>query len=117
MHIKEEKSERHTLSVIVDNEAGILARIAGLFSSRGYNIESLTVSETEHEAHLSRITIVTRGTPSVLEQIKALSAQIDRQLDAHADATDIEVRAQAESVHSAAFAERVAALQKKISKK
>lgn len=62
---------RHTLAVIVDNEPGVLARIAGLFSGRGYNIESLTVSETEHEAHLSRITIVTTGTDSVVEQIKA----------------------------------------------
>ncbi len=54
--------ESHTLSVLVDNEPGVLARVIGLFSGRGYNIESLTVSETEHEAHLSRITIVTRGT-------------------------------------------------------
>jgi len=63
--------ENHTLSVLVSNEPGVLARVIGLFSGRGYNIESLTVSETEHEAHLSRITIVTRGTPLVLEQIKA----------------------------------------------
>jgi acetolactate synthase, small subunit len=62
---------RHTLAVIVDNEPGVLARIAGLFSGRGYNIESLTVSETEHEKHLSRITIVTTGTANVIEQIKA----------------------------------------------
>src|SRR5438309_11883590 len=62
--------ESHTLAVIVDNEPGVLARVIGLFSGRGYNIESLTVSETEHEKHLSRITIVTRGTPHVLEQIK-----------------------------------------------
>ena len=52
----------HTFSVVVDNEPGVLARIAGLFSGRGYNIESLTVSETEHEKHISRITIVTTGT-------------------------------------------------------
>ena len=65
-----EKIERHTLSVLVDNEPGVLARVIGLFSGRGYNIESLTVSETEHEKHLSRITIVTRGTPMVIEQIK-----------------------------------------------
>ena len=65
-----EKAERHTLSVLVDNEPGVLARVIGLFSGRGYNIESLTVSETEHEKHLSRITIVTRGTPMVIEQIK-----------------------------------------------
>ncbi|TVR07241.1 MAG: acetolactate synthase small subunit [Salinarimonadaceae bacterium] len=61
---------RHTLAIIVDNEPGVLARIAGLFSGRGYNIESLTVSETEHEKHISRITIVTAGTTNVIEQIK-----------------------------------------------
>ena len=65
-----EKSERHTLSVLVDNEPGVLARVIGLFSGRGYNIDSLTVSETEHEKHLSRITIVTTGTPMVIEQIR-----------------------------------------------
>jgi acetolactate synthase-1/3 small subunit len=65
-----EKAERHALSVLCDNEPGILARVVGLFSGRGYNIDSLTVSETEHEKHLSRITIVTTGTPMVIEQIK-----------------------------------------------
>jgi acetolactate synthase-1/3 small subunit len=65
-----EKIERHTLSVLVDNEPGVLARVIGLFSGRGYNIDSLTVSETEHEKHLSRITIVTSGTPMVVEQIR-----------------------------------------------
>ena len=65
-----EKVETHTLSVIVDNEPGVLARVIGLFSGRGYNIDSLTVSETEHEKHLSRITIVTSGTPMVIEQIR-----------------------------------------------
>ena len=65
-----EKIERHTLAVLVDNEPGILARVVGLFSGRGYNIDSLTVSETEHEKHLSRITIVTSGTPMVIQQIK-----------------------------------------------
>ena len=65
-----EKIERHTLSVLVDNEPGVLARVIGLFSGRGYNIDSLTVSETEHEKHLSRITIVTSGTPMVIEQIR-----------------------------------------------
>ncbi len=63
-------SETHTLSVLVDNEPGVLARVVGLFSGRGYNIESLTVSEVEHEKHLSRITIVTTGTPQVIAQIK-----------------------------------------------
>src|ERR1700745_3046103 len=62
--------ETHTLSVLVDNEPGGLARVIGLFSGRGYNIDSLTVSETEHEKHLSRITIVTSGTPMVIEQIR-----------------------------------------------
>jgi acetolactate synthase-1/3 small subunit len=71
---------RHTLAVIVDNEPGVLARIAGLFSGRGYNIESLTVSETEHEKHLSRITVVTSGTASVIEQIKA---HLDRLVPVH----------------------------------
>jgi acetolactate synthase I/III small subunit len=72
--------ESHTLAVIVDNEPGVLARVIGLFSGRGYNIESLTVSETEHEKHLSRITIVTRGTPMVIEQIKN---QLDRMVPIH----------------------------------
>jgi acetolactate synthase I/III small subunit len=71
---------RHTLAVIVDNEPGVLARIAGLFSGRGYNIESLTVSETEHEKHLSRITVVTSGTAHVIEQIKA---HLDRLVPVH----------------------------------
>src|SRR5258708_16112721 len=68
--------ESHTLAVIVDNEPGVLARVIGLFSGRGYNIDSLTVSETEHEKHLSRITIVTRGTPMVVEQIKNQLARL-----------------------------------------
>ena len=72
--------ETHTLSVIVDNEPGVLARVIGLFSGRGYNIDSLTVSETEHEKHLSRITIVTRGTPMVIEQIKN---QLERLVPVH----------------------------------
>ncbi len=63
--------EYHTLAVIVDNEAGVLARVIGLFSGRGYNIESLTVAEVDHKRHKSRITIVTSGTPSVINQIEA----------------------------------------------
>jgi acetolactate synthase I/III small subunit len=72
--------ERHTIAVLVDNEPGILARVVGLFSGRGYNIESLTVAETDAREHLSRITIVTRGTPMVIEQIKA---QLDRLVPVH----------------------------------
>lgn len=72
--------EARTLAVLVDNEPGVLARVIGLFSGRGYNIESLTVSETEHERHLSRITVVTRGTPQVLDQIKA---QLGRLVPVH----------------------------------
>ena len=75
-----QKSETHTLSVLVDNEPGVLARVIGLFSGRGYNIESLTVSETEHRQHLSLITIVTTGTPMVIEQIKN---QLDRLVPVH----------------------------------
>ena len=72
--------ERHTLAVIVDNEPGVLARVIGLFSGRGYNIETLTVSETEHEKHLSRITIVTNGTPAIIQQIKL---QLGRLIPVH----------------------------------
>jgi acetolactate synthase-1/3 small subunit len=75
-----EPAMRHTLAVVVDNEPGVLARIAGLFSGRGYNIESLTVSETEHESHVSRITIVTTGTNAILQQIKA---QLERLVPVH----------------------------------
>jgi len=62
--------ERHTLTVLVDNEAGVLARVVGLFSGRGYNIESLTVAEVDPISRTSRITIVTSGTPAVIEQIE-----------------------------------------------
>ncbi|MEL7165751.1 MAG: acetolactate synthase small subunit [Pseudomonadota bacterium] len=68
--------ERHTLAVLVENEPGVLARVIGLFSGRGYNIESLTVAEVDHEGHRSRITIVTAGTPQVIEQIKAQLGRI-----------------------------------------
>ena len=73
--------EKHTLAVIVDNEAGVLARVIGLFSGRGYNIESLTVAEVDHQDHQSRITLVTTGTPAVIEQIKA---QLGRIVPVHA---------------------------------
>ncbi len=71
---------RHTISVTVDNEPGILARVVGLFSGRGYNIESLTVAEVDATRHLSRITIVTSGTEMIIEQIKA---QLDRLVPVH----------------------------------
>jgi len=79
--------ERHTISVLVDNEPGVLARVIGLFSGRGYNIESLTVAEVDARSHLSRITIVTTGTPMIIEQIKA---QLDRLVPVHsvADLTE-----------------------------
>lgn len=80
MHIKTELAERHTLAVIVDNEPGILARIAGLFTARGYNIESLTVSEITEDKAVSRITIVTSASPPVMEQI---IAQLERLVPVH----------------------------------
>ncbi|MCR9193569.1 MAG: acetolactate synthase small subunit [Hyphomonas sp.] len=67
----EEMEERRTLAVIVDNEPGVLGRVVGLFSARGYNIESLTVAEVDRDRHRSRITIVTTGTAHTLEQIEA----------------------------------------------
>ena len=72
---KQEKAEKHTLSVLVDNEPGVLARVIGLFSGRGYNIDSLTVAETDQDKHLSRITVVCSGTQVVIEQI---IAQLER---------------------------------------
>ncbi len=68
--------ERHTLAVLVDNEPGVLARVIGLFAGRGYNIESLTVAEVDHLGHQSRITIVTTGTPQIIEQIKTQLGRI-----------------------------------------
>ena len=70
------REESHTLAVLVDNEAGVLARVIGLFSGRGYNIESLTVAEVEAARNLSRITVVTSGTPMIIEQIKAQLARL-----------------------------------------
>src|SRR5487761_1387050 len=72
--------EIHTLSVLVDNEPGVLARVVGLFSGRGYNIESLTVAEVAHAEHLSRITIATSGPPEAIEQI---SHQLERLVPVH----------------------------------
>jgi acetolactate synthase I/III small subunit len=71
MAMTEKRAKRHTIALLVDNEAGVLARVIGLFSGRGYNIESLTVAETDPSNLRSRITIVTSGTPMVIEQIKA----------------------------------------------
>lgn len=76
----QEPIARHTMAVLVDNEAGVLARVIGLFSGRGYNIESLTVAPVDAEQALSRITIVTSGTPMVIEQIKA---QLSRLVPIH----------------------------------
>jgi acetolactate synthase-1/3 small subunit len=75
-----EAASSHTIAVLVDNEPGILARVVGLFTGRGSNIESLTVAETDAKEKLSRITIVTNGTPMVVEQIKA---QLDRLVPVH----------------------------------
>jgi len=79
--------ERHTLAVLVENEPGVLARVIGLFSGRGYNIDSLTVAEVDHLGHRSRITIVTSGTPQIIVQIKA---QLGRIIDVH-DVHDLTV--------------------------
>jgi acetolactate synthase-1/3 small subunit len=76
----DENVERHTIATLVDNEPGVLARVIGLFSGRGYNIESLTVAEVDEVNNQSRITIVTSGTPMVIEQIKA---QLDRLVPVH----------------------------------
>lgn len=87
MQIKEEQSSRHVLSLTVTNEAGILSRIAGLFSARGYNIESMTVADISADHKLSRMTIVTNGPPRVIDQI---IAQLDRLVPVHkvVDLTD-----------------------------
>ena len=75
-----ETSERHVLTITVDNEAGILAKIAGLFTARGYNIDSLTVADITETHEVSRITIVTHGPPSVIDQIRA---QLERLVPVH----------------------------------
>ncbi len=80
MTATEEVENFHTIAVLVDNEPGVLARVIGLFSGRGYNIESLTVAEVSHEEGFSRITIVTSGTPMIIEQIKA---QLSRLVPVH----------------------------------
>ena len=80
MKIQHEAEERHVLTVIVDNEAGILAKIAGLFTARGYNIDSLTVADISVNHQVSRITIVTHGPPSQIDQIRA---QLERLIPVH----------------------------------
>ena len=77
---RHDPNETHTLSVLVQNEPGVLARVIGLFSGRGYNIETLTVAEVDRSNSLSRITIVTTGTPMIIEQIKA---QLSRLVPVH----------------------------------
>ena len=80
MKIHQTLAERHVLTITVDNEAGILAKIAGLFTARGYNIDSLTVADISEDHALSRITIVTNGPPPVIDQIRA---QLERLVPVH----------------------------------
>ncbi len=80
MSDRQEIREQHTLAVLADNEPGVMARVIGLFSGRGYNINSLTVSEVVQEKHLSRFTIVTTGSPMVIEQIRN---QLERLVPVH----------------------------------
>jgi len=78
--VSDDTERKHTIAILVDNEPGVLARVIGLFSGRGYNIESLTVAPVDTEDNLSRINIVTSGTPMVIEQIKA---QLSRLVPVH----------------------------------
>jgi len=80
LRIAEAASERHVLAVMVDNEPGILAKITGLFTARGYNIDSLTVADITEDHAVSRITIVTKGPPQVIDQIEA---QLERLVPVH----------------------------------
>ena len=80
MKIRDAASERHVLNVTVDNEPGILAKITGLFTARGYNIDSLTVADISEDHAVSRITIVTNGPPEVIDQIEA---QLERLVPVH----------------------------------
>ncbi|AKM09759.1 acetolactate synthase small subunit [Croceicoccus naphthovorans] len=88
MHIEKRAAERHVLAITVDNESGILAKIAGLFTARGYNIDSLTVADISENHTVSRITIVTHGPPEVIDQIHA---QLERLVPVHkvADLTEL----------------------------
>jgi acetolactate synthase-1/3 small subunit len=96
--------ERHTLAVIVSNEPGVLARVIGLFSGRGYNIESLTVAATDEVDNISRITVVTTGTPMIIEQIK-------NQLDRLVPVSDVH-----DLTEEGAFVERELAMVKVVAK-
>ncbi|WP_370034113.1 acetolactate synthase small subunit [Qipengyuania mesophila] len=80
MKIAQQASERHVLNVIVDNEPGILAKITGMFTARGYNIDSLTVADISEDHAISRITIVTKGPEPVIDQIRA---QLERLVPVH----------------------------------
>jgi acetolactate synthase I/III small subunit len=80
MKIKKQEAERHVLAITVDNESGILAKIAGLFTARGYNIDSLTVADISENHSISRITIVTNGPPAQIDQIHA---QLERLVPVH----------------------------------
>jgi acetolactate synthase-1/3 small subunit len=91
MSDRQQLREQHTLAVLTDNEPGVLARVVGLFSGRGYNIDSLTVSEVVHERNLSRMTIVTTGSPMVIEQIRH---QLERLVPVHG-VTDLTVKGNA----------------------
>ncbi len=86
--INEGTQETHTFSILVDNEAGVLARVIGLFSGRGYNIESLTVAEIDKDSHTSRITIVTLGSPKTIAQMKS---QLERLVPVH-KVTDLTIQ-------------------------
>ena len=88
MKITPHAAERHVLTIMVDNEAGILARIAGMFTARGYNIDSLTVADITENHAVSRITIVTHGAPAMIDQIRA---QLERLIPVHkvSDLTEI----------------------------
>jgi acetolactate synthase-1/3 small subunit len=88
MSDRQELRVQHTLAILTDNEPGVLARVVGLFSGRGYNIDSLTVSEVVHERNLSRMTIVTTGSPMVIEQIHH---QLERLVPVH-EVTDLTVK-------------------------
>ena len=109
---KVETESLATFAILVDNEPGVLHRVVGLFAARGYNIESLTVAETDERAHTSRITIVTRGTPQVLTQIQAqLEKMVSTRhvLNVTADPNGVQRELALVKVHGAG-AERVEAL-------